>query len=278
MGLEFQGVAIAHAGSPAPERSGASSPRRRQADAPPALLRLAAALTRRPFAWPSLVAALGVVACAGGPGIDAASAQAFLPDGPEGHGLVYEKRLDLGIQETSPPVLVSQSDGGDTARTRIVHGIRSRRGEWPTVVSLNILTEGARAKRLCAGTVIDPHWILTAAHCVFTRSRGGLKGLRSVTAFANSNLARAGEARRVKSVVVHPKFAAVPRPGKRSGLVNDIALLELATPTTAPRQKLAARAGRSIFFAPGRAMTVIGWGFTKPRKPEEPEEIGRAHV
>src|SRR5262249_31093642 len=111
-----------------------------------------------------------------------------------------------------------------------------------------------------------------AAHCVFTKSTGGVKGLQAVTAYAKSNVPHSGEARRIKQVIVHPKFGGVPRPGKGAGLINDIALLELETPTTAPRQKLAALSGQSAFLSPGTMMTVIGWGLTKARRPDEDQD------
>jgi hypothetical protein len=70
-------------------------------------------------------------------------------------------------------------------------------------------------------------------------------------------------------VVVHPDYRGVARPGKGGGLVNDLALLELETPTSAERQKLAALSGQSAFLKPGSTMTVIGWGLIKPRRPDE---------
>ena len=155
-------------------------------------------------------------------------------------------------------------------RARVVHGIQADRGQWPSAVSLNIVKEGGRAASLCAGTVIDSRWILTAAHCIFDRHRGGVRSLRAVTAFANSNVPRQGEARRIKSVAVHPGFAIVARTGTAlPGLVNDIALLELETATTAPRQKLLAETGRTAGLTAGSTATVIGWGVTKPRRPDE---------
>jgi secreted trypsin-like serine protease len=247
-------------------------------------------MARQPFGWHALAIAAGLGTA--GVGIDSAGAQSLVPGSADADGLVYQRQLDLSLNptrvaEAAPSVadtqdevfverslqaLVPEYDGGGRSRTRVVHGIQSNAGEWPTAVSLDILKEGARSGSLCAGTVIDSRWILTAAHCVFSRRTGGVNGLRAVTAFAKSNVPHSGEARRVKSVVVHPQFRPVPRPGKGAGLINDIALLELETSTSAPRQKLAALSGQSAFLAPGTMMTVIGWGLTKPRRPDEDQD------
>jgi hypothetical protein len=53
------------------------------------------------------------------------------------------------------------------------------------------------------------------------------------------------------------------------GLVNDIALLELETPTTAPRQKLLAEAALPAGLSAGTLATVVGWGVTTPRRPDQ---------
>jgi secreted trypsin-like serine protease len=233
--------------------------------------------------------ALGVAACIAGTALAPARAQ-----GPTGNilrsgELMYEKQLDLRLNPTrvetgasaaeadeplqersaSLDALVPDYAGGEP-RARVVHGLQADRGQWPSAVSLSIVAEGGRAASLCAGTVIDSRWILTAAHCIFDRYRGGVRSLRAVTAFANSNVPRQGEARRIRAVVAHPDFATVPRIDKGSpGLVNDIALLELETPTTAPRQKLLAGAGLPAALAAGSVATVVGWGVTQPRKPDQ---------
>jgi len=233
------------------------------------------------FRWRALVPALGLGTCVAWAAADAAHAQGAAPSGPE--GLVYEKLLDLSLNparadEATPPPPEHQDDFVEKsfameglvpdadARSRIIHGTKARDGEWPAAVHI-IVSHDARMPdpSACGGTIISSTWILTAAHCVFFRKGGGLRSLRWVTAstksvfrFEGGAKRFEGEVLRVKRAIVHPEF------GKTTGLLNDIAILELEKPTTAARQKLTAQAGQSTFLAPGTTATVIGWGVTRP--------------
>jgi len=56
----------------------------------------------------------------------------------------------------------------DLRSQRIVGGVRSARGEWPWQVSLHQRNPhtGQLLNQHCGGTLIDPSWVLTAAHCI----------------------------------------------------------------------------------------------------------------
>jgi hypothetical protein len=244
-------------------------------------------MLRRCFMKRGVAPALWVAMCVAGAA--AALAQDLPTVRAGGKELVYEMQLDLSlnpIRAEAPSLPVEPDEpfqegpasldalvpdyAGSEPRARVVHGLQADRGQWPSAVSLSVVKTDGRAAALCAGTIIDSRWILTAAHCIFDKHRGGVKSVRAVTAFTKSNIPRQGEMRRVKSVVAHPDFRDLPRTGKATrGLINDIALLELETPTTAPRQKLLAGAGQFAALAAGTTATVIGWGVTKPRSPDE---------
>jgi len=48
---------------------------------------------------------------------------------------------------------------------RIVNGRAATQGEWPWVVNLQADVPGHDFPKLCAGTLINNFWILTAWHC-----------------------------------------------------------------------------------------------------------------
>jgi hypothetical protein len=215
-------------------------------------------------------------------GLDAALGQDTVSIAPGGEGLLYEKLLDLSLNparaadtppSSAPPddgdgksvslmTLAPDHDGAPLAR--VVHGVKARSGEWPSAVSLSISRGGQTV--LCGGTVIGAAWVLTAAHCVFTKHGGGLRSLQWATAYAKHNVRHKGELLRIKAVFVHPQF------GKPAAFLNDVALLELERPTSAPRQRLVAHAAQATLLAPGTMATVIGWGITRPLRPKEPAD------
>ncbi|XP_014245627.1 plasma kallikrein-like isoform X2 [Cimex lectularius] len=56
---------------------------------------------------------------------------------------------------------------GNSTSPRIVNGKPSRSGSWPWQVSLQVLhPKYGLISHWCGGVLIDPHWVLTAAHCI----------------------------------------------------------------------------------------------------------------
>jgi secreted trypsin-like serine protease len=97
--------------------------------------------------------------------------------------------------------------------TRIVGGETASAATWSWAVSLNIDNT-----YLCGGSIISSSWVITAAHCV-----NGYKASK-ITVYAGSNIRWSGTQSRVASkVIVHPSY-------NTDTYVNDIALLQLATP------------------------------------------------
>lgn len=51
---------------------------------------------------------------------------------------------------------------GQRLSGRVVGGTETSVGKWPWQVSLQY-----GSTHICGGTIIDPQWVLTAAHCFF---------------------------------------------------------------------------------------------------------------
>ncbi|XP_078467669.1 chymotrypsin-like elastase family member 2A [Lampetra planeri] len=110
--------------------------------------------------------------------------------------------------------------------SRVVNGVDARPNSWPWQISLQYLSSGSWY-HTCGGTLIDPQWVLTAAHCISSRTyRVGLgKHLLSVqdegSLFSD-----------VSTILVHSGWN-----GNNVAGGNDIALIRLAQPVT-PSDKI----------------------------------------
>uniref|UniRef100_A0A8B9TKN5 Peptidase S1 domain-containing protein n=1 Tax=Anas platyrhynchos TaxID=8839 RepID=A0A8B9TKN5_ANAPL len=140
------------------------------------------------------------------------------------------------------------SSCGESARTPRVLGGRPAAIEWwPWQVSLQYRTE-----HICGGSVIEPGWILTAAHCF--KNNPVIPNWRVK---AGSDLLSGSVTLAVEKVFL----AEVTPPSPKD---NDIALVKLQSPLqVSDRIKPICLPYFDEELVPGTSLWVTGWGYTK---------------
>jgi trypsin len=153
--------------------------------------------------------------------------------------------LQIGCLTAALVVLAPAAAAGKapTAHSSVVGGRPASLAEWGFTVAI---TNGSG---LCTGSVISRTKVLTAAHCTAPPSQ--------LTVIANRTalFGGGGEVLGVSAVAIHPGF---------DGAFNDLAVLTLSSPTTAPPIVPASASDDAAFIRPGAALAVAGFGSRNP--------------
>jgi len=132
---------------------------------------------------------------------------------------------------------------------------------FPWMVSLQVWGAPRQFGHFCGGVVVDPAWVLTAAHCLV--APGAATEPMRVQVMTGSNVLFAGgKILSVDRFVVHPEYRVS---GDRVP-VNDLALLHVtgASLTPVPMLPEAAVAGT---YKEGNKLHIFGWGTATFRTP-----------
>lgn len=134
---------------------------------------------------------------------------------------------------------------GPVAGKSVVGGSLTASRSLPSTVTLLL------GNQFCSGSVVSPTTVVTAAHCVTSTHVSKMR-------------VRANSASSFKGGEVIPVSAAIPHPGydlrTHTGIINDIAVLKLARPTSATPIALPTAAEDAARSAAGSRMFIAGFG------------------
>ena len=164
--------------------------------------------------------------------------------------------------------------GAASAATRIIAGSAVTAGAWPSIarVEANYVVDGTNFVSRCAGTVINPRWVVTAGHCTYDGTTPlAPSALTAMTGRSDLTRSDLGQTIAVDAIVRHPDHDL-------DLLGSDIALLRLETPTVAAPMRVATPQGSGDYSSPAGVANVAGWGWTQGASGPGSTTLNEAHM
>jgi secreted trypsin-like serine protease len=149
---------------------------------------------------------------------------------------------------------------------RIVGGAPAAADTAPWTAFLVAHGRSGPAGQFCGASVVAPTAVVTAAHCVVDRGPDGLDVVAGQARLSGLD----GQRLQVSAIDVEPGYDPT-----RTG--HDVAVVHLASPTTAPAIGLATPQAAGL-AAPGARLLLSGWGLTANADDATPDQLHHATV
>ncbi|XP_075413316.1 serine protease 55 [Tenrec ecaudatus] len=137
---------------------------------------------------------------------------------------------------------------GGAQYSRIINGVEAGFGEFPWLVSIQ-----SEHEHFCGGTILNPWWILTAAHC-FQFDQLSPEDL-SIVAGTNDLISSSKDIKKVTKIILHKDF-------QKDKMDNDIALLMVNSPISFNDQEIPICLPKHPSPSTWHECWVAGWGQT----------------
>lgn len=175
----------------------------------------------------------------------------------------------ISVLGGSPAQAADEGDarGGDP---RIIGGTVTPPGTWRSQAAIIDRSAPSTYRgQICGGTVIDPSWVITAAHCVTDYSGRPIPARQFDVLVGTHDLRSGGRRIAVSAVHVRPGWNAFM-------LANDVALLQLRKPALVPRDLEVA--SRTDIPWSGAELDLAGWGQTDDASNTFPSQLREVSV
>ncbi|ACL23145.1 trypsin-like serine protease [Chloroflexus aggregans] len=160
------------------------------------------------------------------------------------------------------PVTVS-SQHDSQPEMNVVGGTEVTPGEYPWLVALIDAAITDEAFAFCGGALVDDggdftttEWVLTAAHCLVDATPTQIEVLVGQIDLSQATVS---QRKAVDELIIHPFYL------DDNALMNDIALVRLATPVSDITPIKIATPDDAARFAPGVTAQIAGWGNRSPQ-------------